>query len=267
MTTGRKAQQLAKPVEAKKKLTLEELIEEQRAALHTNLKPGESLTMVTAETFRAWKRRKLLEKRKQAELDVASKKAMLAKGLTSKISGRELFTHAGKAVEKDDDEADDGSIDYAKLRAEEEAAKRAAAGEAGGAAAEEEPKAMVVDESLFMGDLDAGLEEELSVMLAAEAAAKEEEERAKAKLLEKPTEVMSYKSYEKIRMAQMAIEDPGKSSSTYRSRIKEEWHSSPCNANATAPAAAGADGAAEVAVDSAVFAAESLEGVSAADLG
>ena len=77
---------------------------------------------------------------------------------------------------------------------------------------------------------------------------------------------------------QLAIEQPGKSNSTYRAMIKEEWHTSPCNVNATAKAtptqAASADGSdtpaqaseSEVKVDSTVFAAEDVSGLSAADL-
>jgi len=59
-------------------LTLEELIEKERASLRTK-----ELTKVTLESFMAWKRKKLREKRKKAEQEAVTKKKNYAKGVQS----------------------------------------------------------------------------------------------------------------------------------------------------------------------------------------
>ena len=71
-------------------LTLEEKIEEERAAL-----PSEGLTPVTLDSFMAWKKAK--EERKKAELEakIAAEEAKgrKDKGQMAFMSGRALFTY------------------------------------------------------------------------------------------------------------------------------------------------------------------------------
>jgi len=81
-------------------VTLEELIEKERAALQ---KKG-NLTPVTAETFTAWKEK--IQKQKAAQ----KKKQMDKKTLQQK-TGREFFTQNPSVAIKDADEADEEEVD------------------------------------------------------------------------------------------------------------------------------------------------------------
>lgn len=87
------------------KVSLEEHIEQERAALNGNLTP------VTLETFLVWKKKKIAEKKKVYEAEMAKKKKDFAKG--NAVSGRDIFQFKPELAENDDDEAAD-SFSYAK---------------------------------------------------------------------------------------------------------------------------------------------------------
>ncbi|XP_048834005.1 zinc finger CCCH domain-containing protein 15 [Brienomyrus brachyistius] len=83
------------------KISLEELIETERAAL------GLNVTRITLETFLAWKKRKRQEKIMKAEQDMERKKADFKAGRSLGVSGREVFEFRPELVNDDDEEADD----------------------------------------------------------------------------------------------------------------------------------------------------------------
>lgn len=108
------------------KISLEELIETERASL------GSQTTKVTLETFLAWKKRKIEEKR-QAEMEEEKKKLKDYKsGKQFGISGREMFSFNPDLVndmmddgdealeyirEQDENEGDFKEIDFSALSA------------------------------------------------------------------------------------------------------------------------------------------------------
>lgn len=94
------------------KISLEELIESERAAL------GVNVTRITLETFLAWKKRKRQEKVDKAEKELEKKKADFKAGKSLVVSGREVFEFRPELVDDDDDEADDTR--YANDEEEEE---------------------------------------------------------------------------------------------------------------------------------------------------
>ncbi|XP_076120367.1 zinc finger CCCH domain-containing protein 15 [Alosa pseudoharengus] len=94
-----------KEEEKEEKISLEELIETERAAL------GPNVTRITLETFLAWKKRKRQEKIYRAEQDMEKKKADFKAGRSLGVSGREVFEFRPELVDDDDDEADDTKYD------------------------------------------------------------------------------------------------------------------------------------------------------------
>lgn len=82
-------------------ISLEELIESERAAL------GVNVTRITLETFLAWKKRKRQEKVDKAREEMEKKKADFKAGKSLVVSGREVFEFRPELVDDDDDEADD----------------------------------------------------------------------------------------------------------------------------------------------------------------
>ncbi|XP_043105478.1 zinc finger CCCH domain-containing protein 15 [Puntigrus tetrazona] len=82
-------------------ISLEDLIETERAAL------GANVTRITLETFLAWKKRKRQEKLAKAEQDMERKKADFKAGRAFGVSGREVFEFRPELVNDDDEEADD----------------------------------------------------------------------------------------------------------------------------------------------------------------
>uniref|UniRef100_A0A3B4BXE0 Zinc finger CCCH domain-containing protein 15 n=1 Tax=Pygocentrus nattereri TaxID=42514 RepID=A0A3B4BXE0_PYGNA len=82
-------------------ISLEELIENERAAL------GPNVTRITLETFLAWKKRKRQEKLAKAQQDMERKKADFKAGRSLGVSGREVFEFRPELVNDDDEEADD----------------------------------------------------------------------------------------------------------------------------------------------------------------
>ena len=55
-----------KKLEQVKEVSMEKLVEEERANLLKSLKAGERLTPVNEETFKDWKRKKIMQKKRSA---------------------------------------------------------------------------------------------------------------------------------------------------------------------------------------------------------
>lgn len=85
-------------------LSLVDLIEKERAAL------GANITKVTLETFLAWKKRKIQEKKEKMAADEERKKNDYSKGKQFGISGREMFSFNPDLV--DDGPMDDGDAAF-----------------------------------------------------------------------------------------------------------------------------------------------------------
>ena len=69
-----------KRAEKKEEITIEELVEKERAAL------GSNLTKITYTTFLAWKKRKLAERRKEESKKQAKKKSDAKSGKSGGVS-------------------------------------------------------------------------------------------------------------------------------------------------------------------------------------
>ncbi|TWW78437.1 zinc finger CCCH domain-containing protein 15 [Takifugu rubripes] len=104
-----------KKEEKEEEISLEELIENERAAL------GHNVTRITLETFLAWKKRKKQEKVDKAREDLEKKKADFKAGKSLTVSGREVFEFRPELVDDDDAEADD--TEYDKNKEDEEETK------------------------------------------------------------------------------------------------------------------------------------------------
>ncbi|XP_059179853.1 zinc finger CCCH domain-containing protein 15 [Centropristis striata] len=90
-----------KKEEKEEEISLEELIENERAAL------GVNVTRITLETFLAWKKRKRQEKIDKVREEMEKKKADFKAGKSLTVSGREVFEFRPELIDIDDDEADD----------------------------------------------------------------------------------------------------------------------------------------------------------------
>ncbi|XP_037128062.1 zinc finger CCCH domain-containing protein 15 isoform X2 [Syngnathus acus] len=90
-----------KKEEKDQEISMEELIESERAAL------GASVTRITLETFLAWKKRKRQEKVAKAQEEMEKKKADFKAGKSLVVSGREVFEFRPELVDDDDAEADE----------------------------------------------------------------------------------------------------------------------------------------------------------------
>ncbi|XP_068100974.1 zinc finger CCCH domain-containing protein 15 [Hyperolius riggenbachi] len=82
-------------------ISLEDLIEKERAAL------GPNVTRITLESFLAWKKRKRQDRIIKAEEEMERRKADFKAGKSLGISGREVFEFRPELVDDDDEEADD----------------------------------------------------------------------------------------------------------------------------------------------------------------
>ncbi|KAK6727243.1 hypothetical protein RB195_005136 [Necator americanus] len=82
-------------------ISLEELIEKERAALQ-----GKNLTKVTLQSFVAWKKRKLREKKEKEAEEEKAKKDKIKAGKALGMSGRDLFTFNADACVDDEDAED-----------------------------------------------------------------------------------------------------------------------------------------------------------------
>jgi len=83
-------------------ISLEELIEKERASLNS-----QNLTKVTLETFVAWKKKKIREKKVKEADEEKQKRTNFKSGKQNGLSGRDLFTFNPEMLANDDDEADD----------------------------------------------------------------------------------------------------------------------------------------------------------------
>lgn len=100
--------------EQKDAISLEELIESERAAL------GSCVTKVTLESFLSWKKRKVEEKKQQLVKDEEKKRNDFVKhGRLLGLSGREMFTFNPELIANDDEDADN-DIDYQHRSDDEE---------------------------------------------------------------------------------------------------------------------------------------------------
>lgn len=90
-----------KKEEKEDEISLEELIEKERAAL------GPNVTRITLESFLAWKKRKRQDRIVKAEEEMERRKADFKAGKSLGISGREVFEFRPELVDDDDEEADD----------------------------------------------------------------------------------------------------------------------------------------------------------------
>jgi len=91
-----------KKEEEENKVSLEEHIENERNQLSGTLTP------VNKETFLAWKKRKIQEKKDKLQQDMKAKKEEFKAGKgMMKISGKEVFLFKPELADADDDEADD----------------------------------------------------------------------------------------------------------------------------------------------------------------
>ena len=98
----------------KENISLEDLIESERAAL------GANVTKVTLESFLAWKKRKIEEKKTQLVKDEEKKRNEFVKhGRLVGLSGREMFTFNPELIANDDEDADN-DIDYRHRSDDEE---------------------------------------------------------------------------------------------------------------------------------------------------
>lgn len=101
-----------KKAEKKDEISIEELVERERAAL------GVNVTKVTLESFLKWKERKRKEKLKALKTSQDKKKKDFNQGKMFGISGRELFEFNPDLIAGDDDEA--AEVTYTRESDEEE---------------------------------------------------------------------------------------------------------------------------------------------------
>ncbi|GCC26897.1 zinc finger CCCH domain-containing protein 15 [Chiloscyllium punctatum] len=87
--------------EVKEEISLEDLIEKERAAL------GPDVTRITLETFLEWKKRKRHEKSEKALQELEKRKADFNAGKAFGVSGREVFEFRPDLISADDEEADE----------------------------------------------------------------------------------------------------------------------------------------------------------------
>lgn len=102
--------------EKKDEITIEELVERERAALSTR-----NLTKVTLESMTAWKKRKLKEKRDALAKDEEKKRTDYRAGRQNGLSGREMF-YFNPDLARDDgmEDGDEAIVSYQREDEEEE---------------------------------------------------------------------------------------------------------------------------------------------------
>lgn len=99
-----------KNLDKKDEITLEELIEKERAAL------GSKQTKVTLESFLAWKKRKIQEKKDIAKKDEDKKRSDFKAGRQVGLSGREMFSFNPEMAAQNDLEEGDEAFDSSLYR-------------------------------------------------------------------------------------------------------------------------------------------------------
>lgn len=103
-----------KKEDKEEKISIEDLVETERAAL------GFNVTKVTLESFLKWKERKKKEKIEKLQAEQEKKKADYKAGRTVGISGRQMFEFNPDLIREDDDEAGDDVIEREDEEDEEE---------------------------------------------------------------------------------------------------------------------------------------------------
>jgi len=91
----------------KEEISLEDLIEKERATLDTT-----KLTKVNLETFVAWKKKKLREKKMTEDKAKDKKKRDLKSGNTGGMSGRDIFTFNPSILAENGNEDDEEGADF-----------------------------------------------------------------------------------------------------------------------------------------------------------
>lgn len=102
-----------KKEDEEEKISLEELIETERASLTGDLTP------VTLESFLVWKKKKIQEKKAKLAKELTKKKEDFKSGM-SKVSGREVFMFKPELADADDDEAGDDPNMYRREQEEDD---------------------------------------------------------------------------------------------------------------------------------------------------
>lgn len=95
----KKDKKLLEAADEANKISLEELIEKERAALSGDLTP------VTMETFLLWKKKKIQEKKDSLEKEMTKKKEDVKTGSNNTASGKELFLFKPELADADDEDA------------------------------------------------------------------------------------------------------------------------------------------------------------------
>ncbi|RZB41643.1 zinc finger CCCH domain-containing protein 15 -like [Asbolus verrucosus] len=91
--------------EKRNEISLEDLIEKERAAL------GPNQTKVTLDSFLAWKKRKIQEKKDAATKEEEKKRMDFKAGRQVGLSGREMFSFNPEMATQNDMEEDDEAVD------------------------------------------------------------------------------------------------------------------------------------------------------------
>ncbi|XP_014248418.1 zinc finger CCCH domain-containing protein 15 homolog [Cimex lectularius] len=100
----------------KDEISLEDLIERERASL-----ASKQFTKITLESFLAWKKRKVKEKKDKAQRDEDKKKLDYKAGKSSGLSGREMFSFNPELATGDQMEEGDEAFNSYQINEEEEA--------------------------------------------------------------------------------------------------------------------------------------------------
>lgn len=113
-----------KKLDKKDEVSIEDLVEKERAKL------GSVLTKITLESFLAWKKKKISEKKEKSRKEDERKKAEFKAGRHIGLSGRDMFTFNPDLVEEDmeegegafnfvrEDEGDDGTTRITEITME-----------------------------------------------------------------------------------------------------------------------------------------------------
>ncbi|KAF6202671.1 hypothetical protein GE061_003071 [Apolygus lucorum] len=105
-----------KKEDKQEKISLEDLIEKERAAL-----ASKAFTKITLDTFSAWKKRKIQEKKDAAQKDEDKKKVDFKAGKSTGLSGREMFSFNPELAAGDNMEDGDEAYDSYQRDEEDEA--------------------------------------------------------------------------------------------------------------------------------------------------
>lgn len=103
-----------KKEEKKEEISIEDLVERERAQL------GHNLTRITFETFQAWKKKKLSEKREKEKKEEDRKRAEFKAGRSVGLSGRDMFTFRPELADEDAMEEGEAAFDMRTMDDEDD---------------------------------------------------------------------------------------------------------------------------------------------------